>query len=64
MGFDRKGSFSFPGSRFGQNIIIFGADTRSSFHVDNKGKHILILGFGRTQGLGEHSLTAEKNIFN
>ena len=32
----------------------------SSIHVDNKGKDILILGIGPTQGLGEHSLTAEK----
>ena len=32
----------------------------SSIHVDNKKKHILILGKGPTQGLGEHSLTAEK----
>ena len=32
----------------------------SSAHVDNKGKYILILGTGPTQGLGEHSLTAEK----
>ena len=32
----------------------------SSVHVDNKGKDILILGKGLTQGLGEHSLTAEK----
>ena len=32
----------------------------SSTHVDNKGKNILILGFGSTQGLGEHSLPAEK----
>ena len=32
----------------------------SSVHVDNKGKGILILGKGPTQGLGEHSLTAEK----
>ena len=31
-----------------------------SVHVDNKGKDILILGTGPTQGLGEHSLTAEK----
>ena len=31
-----------------------------SVHVDNKGKDILILGKGPTQGLGEHSLTAEK----
>ena len=33
---------------------------RPSAHVDNKGKDILILGTGPTQGLGEHSLTAEK----
>ena len=32
----------------------------SSAHVDNKGKEILILGRGPTQGLGGHSLTAEK----
>ena len=32
----------------------------SSVHVDNKGKDVLILGSGPTQGLGEHSLTAEK----
>ena len=32
----------------------------SSIHIDNKGKDILILGKGPTQGLGEHSLIAEK----
>ena len=32
----------------------------SSSHIDNKEKDILILGKGHTQGLGEHSLTAEK----
>ena len=32
----------------------------SSVHVDNKGKDILILGKSPRQGLGEHSLTAEK----
>ena len=32
----------------------------SSVHVDYKGKYILILGKDPTQGLGEHSLTAEK----
>ena len=32
----------------------------SSVHDDNKGKDILIIGKGRTQGLGEYSLTAEK----
>ena len=32
----------------------------SSLHIDNKGKDILIHGKGPTQGLGEHSLSAEK----
>ena len=40
-------------------MIIFGVDTSSSAHVDNKKKDILILGEGPTQGL-EHALTAEK----
>ena len=59
IGFDRRGSFSFPGGGFGQNVIIFGADMSSSAHIDNKKKDILILGVGPTQGL-EHTLTAEK----
>ena len=60
IGFDIKGSFSFPVVGLGQNVMIFGADMSSSVHVDNKGKDILILGSGPTQRLGEHSLTAEK----
>ena len=40
--------------------IISGEDMRSSVYVDNKGKGTLVLGFDPTQGLGEHSLTAEK----
>ena len=32
----------------------------SSIHIDNKGKDILILALGPTQGLGENSLTEEK----
>ena len=35
-------------------------DINSSVHIDNKGKDILILGKGPTQGLAEHLLTAEK----
>ena len=58
--FGRTSSFSFPGGGDGQNVIIFGVDMNSSMHVDNKGKDILILGKGATQGLGKHSLTAEK----
>ena len=50
--FDRKSSFSFPAGGNGQNVIIFGVNMSSSVHVDNKGKYILILGKGPTQGLG------------
>ena len=57
--FDRKSTFSFPGGGFGQNVITFGLDMRSSAYIDNKKKDILILGKGPTQGL-EHTLTAEK----
>ena len=60
--FDRTSSFPFPGGGDRQNVIIFGAYMNSSIHVDNKGKDILILGKGPIQGLGEHSLTAEKFI--
>ena len=59
-GFDRTSRFSFPGGGNGQNVILFGVDMNSSVYVDNKGKDILILGKGPMQGLGEHSLTAEK----
>ena len=42
IGFDRRGIFSFPGCGFGQNILIFGEDTNSSAHIDNKNKNILV----------------------
>ena len=39
IGFDKRGSFSFPGGGFGSNVIIFGVDMSSSVHVDNKKGH-------------------------
>ena len=63
IGFDRRGSFSFPSGRFGQNVLIFGVDMSFSAHIDNKKKDILVLGIGPTQGL-EHTLTADKNVFS
>ena len=60
IGFDGKGFFSHPSGGTGRNVIIFGADMNSSSHIDNKGKDILILVKSPTQGLGEHSLSAEK----
>ena len=59
IGFDRRSSFSITGGGFGQNVLIFGADVGNSIHIDNKGKDILVLGRGPTQGL-ESTLTAEK----
>ena len=38
IGFDRKGSFSFPGTGLGRNVIIFGVDMSSSTKFDNKKK--------------------------
>ena len=49
--FDRRGTFSFPGGGFGQNVLTFGVDMSSSTYIDNKKKNILVLGIGRTQGL-------------
>ena len=42
--------FSFPGSGFGQNTLIFGVDISSSAYIDYKKKDILVLGKGPTQG--------------
>ena len=46
IGFDRRSSFSFPGGRFGQNVISFGVEMSFSAHIDHKKKYILILGKG------------------
>ena len=59
IGFDRNGGFSFPGTRSGRNVIIFGVDMISSTKIDKREKYSLILGKGPIQGL-EHTLSAEK----
>ena len=63
IGFDRRGSFSFPDGGFGQNLLIFGVNMSFSTHIDNKKKDILVLGIGPAQGL-EHTLTAVKMYSN
>ena len=37
-GFDKRGTFAFPGGEDGQNVLIFGVDMSFSAHVDNKKK--------------------------
>ena len=62
--FDKHGSFSlFDSSGFGKSATIFGADMSLSVHIDNKKKDILILGKGSKHGLGETTLTAEKEYW-
>ena len=60
IGFDRRGSFSFPGGGYGQNVLNFGVDMSFTSHIDNK-KNTLVLAIGPTQGL-EHTLTVLKCI--
>ena len=54
IGFDAPESFSLS---FGN--IIFVAEMRSSVHIDNKKKNILILGKNATDGLDDTTLTVE-----
>ena len=57
--FDSRSEFSLPDDSMGKTFIIFGADMSSPVHIDNKGKYILILGEGPTQGLYDTTLIAE-----
>ena len=50
-GFDSGSEFLFIGGSFGKNVNILGVDMSSSVHIDNKGKIILSLDEGPTQGL-------------
>ena len=59
IGFDSGAEFLFTDRNFGKNVIMFGANMSSYLHVDNKGKDILILGEGPTQGLDDTTLTVE-----
>ena len=58
IGFDTRGKYSLPDGSIGKYVYIFGVDMSSSVHIDNKGKDILILGKGPTQGLNQ-KLAAE-----
>ena len=59
IGFDRHGSFSFPGTGLGRNVIIFGVDMSSSTMIDSRKKDKLILRNGPMHGL-EHTHSVEK----
>ena len=61
IGFDRRGSFSFPGGGFGQNVIIFGVDLSSSAHIANKRKNINLR--NRTNTRIRTYINCRKNVF-
>ena len=58
-GFDSHSEFSLPDGVVGKNVIIFGVDTISSVHIDNKRRDAWILGKGPTEGLGNTILTSQ-----
>ena len=50
-------NFHLQMEAWGKNTIIFGVDMRSSEHINNKNKNILILREGPTQRLDDTTLT-------
>ena len=58
MQFDFYSEFLFRDGSFWENVIVFEASMSLSVHVYNKGKYILILDEGATQGLDDTVLTA------
>ena len=61
IAFDRRGSFPFPGGRYGQNILIFEVDMSFSVHIDNKKRHISIRNRSNTRIRTYFNCT--KNVF-
>ena len=59
IGFDSRSQFSLPYSSWDQNVIIFGADSSYSVHVDIKKKIALVLGESPTQELDNNTITEE-----
>ena len=59
--FDSKGSCSFDIGT-ARNVIVFGVDSSSSSHVDNRKSNFLILGLGPTYEINGNFDSAEKKF--
>ena len=59
IGFNVCSQFSWSDGSWDKNVFIFGVDSGSSVHADNKKKNILVLGEVPTQGLDNTTITAE-----
>ena len=62
IGFDRRGSFLFPGGGYGQNILVFGVDMSFSAHIDTKKIHISIR--NRSNIRIRTNFNCRKNVFH
>ena len=60
IGFDSRVSFTHPRGGYGKNVIIFGANLRSSKHGNKKTRSILVLGRDFIQGIYGTTIYAEK----
>ena len=68
LDFELRSEFSLLDGKVGKDIIFFicwyhWVDTNILAHIDNKGKDILILGKGPTQGLDD-TMFSRSSIFN
>ena len=61
IGFDRRGSFSFPGGGFGQNVLIFGTDMVFLLILIIIKKHIS--SWNRTNTRTRPYINCRKNVF-
>ena len=59
IGFHSRSEFLFTDGSMQKNVIIFGANMRSSVHIDNKNKYIIILYNRPTQDLDDATIAAE-----
>ena len=62
IGFDRRGSFSFPGGGYGQNKLIFKVDMSFSARIDHKKRHISIRNRSNTRI--RTYFNCRKNVFS
>ena len=60
IGFDSRGTFTYPSDDYGVTVIIFGCDLKSSVHANNRKNNILILRRSLAQDLNGTTLYAER----
>ena len=52
-------TFLFPNFEWSKFVVVFGVDSGSSFHIDNKKNDILVLVKSQSQVLDNTTITAE-----